>query len=52
MIHGCSTGGVGAALWANYIRDRLPKPVKMYAILDGALLYDGINVKTNNFLYR
>jgi len=51
-LNGCSAGGVSAALWSNYVRDKIPKAVKIYAILDAALLLDTINVRNNIFQFR
>jgi hypothetical protein len=51
VITGESAGGLAAAMWTNYLAEKVQKG-KVYSIVDAGVFYDSQNLNTKTNLYK
>lgn len=51
VITGESAGGLAAAMWTNYLVERV-KNGKVYSFVDAGVFYDSPNLNTKTNLYK
>jgi len=52
ILSGGSTGGIAAMIWSIYLKDYLPKKIKIKIYIDGSLFLDAFNEETHCYLFR